>query len=365
MKTKNELVRMIRRDFVKLSASVAGGLVTPGLLVQSADADDVPTDTGRSLDAGYLEKGLNALARAHHMSSMAGHLGASLIAGYYIGEQRPNLDPQVYEGIKGDLQRVIGGDSVFGKEMSRGSKLSDADLFEPFPKQRADETLIDGIAEGLEKSIDKPRQSGHNVIFASLAIRALKEHPEYATPAVVDGIVKLMNLFTNQTPGSGYYGKKKGRIHGHKISLPHDDTTPVYGDIEGMVIAVLDEAIHLNPKIHRSGYGGLVHVINHAAAITDLAACGYVELASRAIRSHRHHLRLWRNLPDLADEMGPLPVSKFTPHSAAYWTSGNVPYDRALLTHRVKTMFGFDELATAINEEAKEKAAYDKLRYMM
>ena len=39
----------------------------------------------------------------------------------------------------------------------------------------ADETLIDGIAAGLEKSVDKPRQSGHNVIFASLAIRALKE----------------------------------------------------------------------------------------------------------------------------------------------------------------------------------------------
>jgi hypothetical protein len=50
---------------------------------------------------------------------------------------------------------------------------------------------------------------------------------------------------------------------------------------------------------------------------------------------------------------------------AAYWTSGNIPYDRALLTHRVKTMFGFDELAAAVDEEAKEKAAYDKLRYVM
>ena len=365
MNSKTERGRMIRRDFVKLFTSVAGGLGIPGLLIRSADADDVPAETGRPLDDSYLEKGLNALARAHHMSSMAGHLGASLIAGYYIGEQRPNLDPEVYKGIEGDLQRVIRGESVFGKKMSKESKLADAELFEPFPKQKPDETLIDGIAAGLEKSIDKPRQSGHNVIFASLAIRALKEHPQYATPAVVDGILKLMALFANETPGSGYYGKKKGRIHGHKITLPDDDAAPAYDDIEGMVIAVLDEAINLNPEIHRIGYGGLVHVINHAAAITDLADYGYVELASRAVRSHRHHLRLWRNLPNVADEKGPLQVSKFTPHRAAYWTSGNIPYDRALLTHRVKTMFGFDELAAAVDEEAKEKAAYDKLRYMM
>ena len=108
-----------------------------------------------------------------------------------------------------------------------------------------------------------------------------------------------------------------------------------------------------------------MHVINHAAAIADLADYGYPELVPRAIRSHRQHLRLWRNLPNVADEKGPVQVSKSTPHTATYWTSGDVPYDRALLTHRVKTMFGFGELAAAVDEKVKEKAAYDKLRYLM
>ena len=299
------------------------------------------------------------------MNSMAGHLGAALIAGYFIGEQRPNLDPDVYRGIEDDLERVVRGESVFGSKMSIESKLADTELFEPFPKQKPDEALIDGIAEGLEKGIDRPRQSGHNVIFASLAIRALKEHPELATPAVVDGIVKLMALFSNETPGSGYYGKQKGRIHGDRIILPDDDGAPAYDDIEGMAIAVFDEVISLKPDVNRIGYGGIVHVINHAAAIADLADYGYAVLAPWAIQSHRHHLRLWRDLPNVADEKGPLQVSKFTPYMAAYWTSGNIPYDRALLTHRVKTMFGFDELAAAVDEEAKEKAACEKLRYML
>ncbi|MDB4416231.1 hypothetical protein N9270_05850, partial [Akkermansiaceae bacterium] len=80
---------------------------------------------------------------------------------------------------------------------------------------------------------------------------------------------------------------------------------------------------------------------------------------------HRKHFRLWRNLPNVAEEKGPMKVSRFTPHTAEYWTTGNVPYDRALLTHRVKTMFGFDELATVLEEKGKEKAAYDKIRLMM
>lgn len=81
----NQPIRMLRRDFVKCSTSIAAGLGISGLLVQSSDADERPTETASSLNIAYLEKGLNALARAHHMSSMAGHLGASLIAGYYVG----------------------------------------------------------------------------------------------------------------------------------------------------------------------------------------------------------------------------------------------------------------------------------------
>jgi hypothetical protein len=182
---------------------------------------------------------------------------------------------------------------------------------------------------------------------------------------VVDGIRKLISLFDNSHPGSGYYGKKRGRISGNKIKLSNDDGTPLYTDIEGMTIAVLDEVINQKPEINRTGYGSIVHVVNHAAAIADLSVYGYSELVPRAVRAHRAHLRLWRNLPNVADERGHMKVSKFTPHTAAYWTSGKIPYDRALLTHRVKTMFGFDELAAAVDEEAKEKAAYNKLRFMI
>jgi hypothetical protein len=58
-------------------------------------------------------------------------------------------------------------------------------------------------------------------------------------------------------------------------------------------------------------------------------------------------------------------LSRSAPYTSTYWTSGKVPYDHALLTHRVKTMFGFDELTEGIGDQRKEQQAYDKLRYMM
>ena len=314
----------------------------------------------------YLSQGLNALARAHHMSPMAGHLGAAVISGYFIGEQRPELDQEVYTGIEGDLRRVIDGESVFGKKMSRNATLTDRELFAPFPKEKADASLIDGIAEALAANIAKPRASGHNVIFASLAIRALKDHPDLATPAVVDGIIKLIKQFNNSHPGSGNYGKEKGRIYGHKIVLPEtDESFPPYRNMAEMASRVLDEIIGQDPQFHRQGYGGLVHVNNHAAAITDLAHYGYPELVPVALKSHHHHFRLWRDLPNLTAELGPAPLSKHNPHTAAYWTSGKVRYDSALLTHRVKTMFGFDELAELVDDDEKRGKAYARLRYMM
>lgn len=357
---------MDRSEFLKLSAGVVGGLAAPCVFGRATHGVDVGSRRGIALDDSYLLKGLNALARAHRMSAMAGHLGASLVAGYFIGKQRPDLDPDVYRGIEGDLDRVMGGESVFGSKMSKKSKMADSELFESFPQEKSNENLIDGIAEALLKNIQAPRESGHNVIFASIAIHALKERPDLATPSIIDGIRKLVGLFDKAHSGSGYYGKAKGRINGRKIALTDgNEDAPHYTDVKGMVNAVLDEIINQDPKVNTQGYGGLVHVNNHAAAITDLDKYGYSELVPAAIGSHRQHLLLWRNLPNVADEFGSASFSESSPYTAAYWSSGNVPYDRALLTHRVKTMFGFDELADAVDEEDKEKRASDKLRYMM
>jgi hypothetical protein len=59
------------------------------------------------VDLNYLAKGLCAMSRSHHVNTMAGHLGAAVVAGYFIAEQHPDLDAKVYQGIEAELNRII------------------------------------------------------------------------------------------------------------------------------------------------------------------------------------------------------------------------------------------------------------------
>ena len=314
------------------------------------------------VDFDYLAKGLYALSRAHHVNTMAGHLGAAVLAGYFIAEQHPELDPQVCQGIEGELNRIIRGESAF----SPGEKatISVAEMFEPSDREQPKEHLIDGIAEALTGNIDRARQSGHNVIFAAIAIRALKKHPEFATPSVTEGIRQLTLQFGDTTPGSGYYGQQRGRIDGREVLLPTDNAVPAYADLRAMANVVMDEVIE-HASEHRQGFGGLWHVINHAAALAELARHGYPELATRGLAAHHQHIQLWKTLPDVSEELGPETPTEHDPRSAAFWQAEDIRRDRARLDHRIKTLYGFDALVDLVEDEQRRKQANCGLRFLM
>jgi hypothetical protein len=314
------------------------------------------------VELDYLAKGLYALSRANRVNTMAGHLGAAVVAGYFIAEQRPDLDPVVFQGIEAELNRIIRGESVFSPK--ENAPISVADMFEQFAKEQPREDLIDGIADALADNIGQTRESGHNVIFATIAIRALKDHPEFATPSVTDGIRELTIGFNDATPGSGYYGKRKGRKDGREVSVPKDDVVPPYPDLQTMANAVLDTLIQ-HAAEHRQGFGGLWHVINHAAALAELADYGYRELAIRGLAAHHHHVLLWKTLPNVADELGPRIPSEHDPRTPAFWQSGNIRRDSARLVHRIKTLYGFDALMPLVDDETRREQGNRMLRYLM
>ncbi len=56
----------------------------------------------------------------------------------------PDLDEKVYEGIEGELDRIIAGQSLFGPR--KNAKISVAEMFKPFPREPSRENLIDGVA---------------------------------------------------------------------------------------------------------------------------------------------------------------------------------------------------------------------------
>jgi len=311
----------------------------------------------------YLNKGLWGLARAHRAGNMAGHLGAALAAGYFFGEDHHGLDRRVHQAVEKELDRILRGEeSIWFNPQKAGVTV--AELFEPFPRQPSRKDAIATIARALAGNLDKTRQSGHNVIFAALAVRALHDHPDRATPPVVDGIRKLIEGFDGAVPGRGYYGKKRGWIGGDRAPLAPEDRPGLYEGVQEMAEVVVGELIE-KASVHRRGFGGLFHVINHAAGLAELWQYGYKDLARKGLAAHRHHVRLWRALPDLEEELGPVEPARHDPRTPAYWTTGTLRRDSARLTHRVKTLYGFFTLLRHVKDSATRKKAEERFLYLM
>jgi hypothetical protein len=293
---------------------------------------------------------------------MTGHLGAALVAGVLYSEAHPDLDDAVHAGIEGELKRILAGDERWA-EPGAGD-ITVAQLFEPFPGGALQPDPVPLLAQSLALSIDALRQSGHNVIFATLAMRGLTVCPELGTQAVVSGIDCLVQGFADVGGGRVYFGQECGWMQAGAVALPEDAAVPAYRDRQDMVRIVIGELID-SASAHRQGVGGLWHIVNHAAALVDLEDLGYADLARRGFAAHRHHVRLWRALPDLSDELGPKTLNANDPRTAEYWTTGALKRDSALLTHRVKTMYGLSRLTPLVDDPGLVEDAWQAMRFLM
>lgn len=314
------------------------------------------------IDFQYLHTGLYGLANAHKAGTMAGHLGAAVVAGYFFGEDQSDLPDEVFRGIEGEIKRIIAGEEAIWWNTKQAG-ITPADLFKPLPKEEPKPDTIKTIAEALQKNVGDLRESGHNIIFASIAIRALKDHSDFATPQVIGGIRKLIEGFNTAHPGKGYYGKEKGWAYGNKVELAADDNFRPYASIQEMAEVTIEELI-ATAATKKQGFGGLWHIINHAAAITEMDRFGFKELAKSALPAHRQHVRLWRTLPDVEGELGAVSKAEHAPRDPAYW-KGMLKRDEARLTHRIKTLYGFYTLKRFIEREAQRKKAEDAFLYLM
>ena len=299
-----------------------------------------------------LAGGLCALSRAARVNGMTGHLGAAAIAARFITEDHPHLPPEVCAALKGEVDRIVRGEETVWFDPAKAG-VTAADLFAPRPDEPPEPDRIPLIAEALEGNIDSLHQSGHNVIFAALALRALRARPQYATPFIVDGIRALIAGFDGSQSGRAYFGKERGWLEGEAIPLA-DDVRP-YADEGAMARVVIDEVIG-HASEHRRGAGGLHHIINHAAALIELKRRGWADLGRRGLDAHRRHIRIWRALPNLESELGSLEPAEHSPLTPPFWR-GELKRDSAMLTHRLKTLYGSHVVLGLVDAAKREEAA--------
>lgn len=305
----------------------------------------------------YLKRGLLALSRAHRANTMSGHFGAALVATELLLIDHPELPSGVVDALHGELDRLMSGEESWFNPDS--AEVTVPGMFEDAPVE-GEPVPVAGLAAVLGESMDQLRQSGHNVIFGALTLRGLHQRPELATAELVDGIQQLFQMFCTTGPGRTYLSAEKW-VDPRQVPL-EDDPEP-YTDEADLVRRTLD-LVREHATDTRRTLGSQHHIINHAAALVDLRRLGYAELGEQGLPIHRDHIRWWLNSPELSAELGSRKASTADAITAEYWANADLDRGSALLSHRPKTIYGFEILASATGDEKLVAEARQGLKYL-
>jgi len=240
-----------RRDFLRLAAAV--GLLGPALIAR----DGEPGPLGKE----HLAKGLAALADAHHRGWLQGHSGAAVLAACYFRAENA-LDERTARALERQIDAFIAHNA--------------ADFPAPDPGPGSADPAR--IAERLDAEIAELRAGGHDVIFASLALKALRDLPEYATPRIVDGIRALLELLV----------ARRGPDRDTPYNLEHP--LPPFESPQDIATITLRATLRPWGDVARIGTSGVLHWITHADAVLTLSELGYADLAQRGHAALRLHI---------------------------------------------------------------------------
>jgi hypothetical protein len=284
-----EATHYSRREFLRLAT--AAGLFGPAVAGCGGTAAP-PVSSGVAatefLGKDYLARGLVALGVAHRRGWLQGHSGAAVIASCYF-RQDNGLDERASRALQANIDAYIERNS--------------ADFPSPVPGRGAAKPAR--IVERLDRQIPQLRSGGHDAIFASLALRALSDLPEFATPSVVDGICKLLETF------SSTQGPVRESRHNHEHPL-----APFRGPRD---IAEVALRATLRPWSHvrQVGASGVLHWVTHAEALVTLEELGHGEVARRGHAAMQLHINLPVENDDAPAPDGP-PIDWLGPD---YWES--------------------------------------------
>jgi hypothetical protein len=235
-----------------------------------------------------IARGLTALSDAHRRGWLAGHSGAAVLAACYFSRDN-ELDERTARALQSNVDAFIARDP------------------DQFPMPSRDRATADParIVEALDLHAHELRSGGHDTIYAALALRALRDVPELATPAVVDGIVSLLAAHVaDRRPVA-------------ETDYQREHPLPAEAGAADLAALTFRAALRPWDDVRRIGASGVLHWITHADAVLTLAELGYADVASHACTALRLHV----NQPVIA-ENGRAPARERVDWLAPdYWES--------------------------------------------
>lgn len=329
-----------RRELLKRGLFTAGAaLLMEGAVFRHAKADEKAPVTGPETPGrSDLLLGLDGMSRvtdAGNHPFLDGHRAAAVMASvFFCREQK--LDEPTQKEIRKIVQ----------------SRLLKSAIYQPRPKEAADPALVEGLIKDLDAGIDVLRQSGHNIIFANITLKALRDMPEAATPERVAGLRRMVQSFG--TRGRGPRAQRDRSF----VDLS-DETKFVHFVFEEFLKAI---DLYAAGK----GYHGFAgHLLTGGQALLELHRGGHPEMADKGLRAYWEFVQGARDGADQGGGNVPNPPSAPTPVEHDYWLAQEMrPTGEIVSCHLIKYPYSLFALAKEVHDEELKQRLRDKLAYL-
>lgn len=331
-----------RRQFLKTGFLAAGTGLWSGTLFRTlaaAGEKKSPAEAG-TVGRRELLKGLDGMSRVAEKGNdpfAGGHNVAAVMASAFFCREE-KLDEPTQKEILSLVE----------------ARLLKSRIYALRPKEAADPEPVGGLVKDLDAGIDTLRRSGHNIIFANICLKALREVPEAATPQRVNGLRKMVQSF----------GTRKAAAP----PLENKDTFVDLRDEAKFIHFIFQEYLKaLDLYLNGKGYHGFAgHLLTVGHALIELRRMGYKETAEKGVEAYWQFVRQARAGADLGGQkVKESPRKAPTPLARDYWAGQRQRQAGEIVSsHLIKYPYSFFALARELRDDRLKQRLLDQLYYL-
>ena len=166
------------------------------------------------------------------------------------------------------------------------------------------------------------------------------------TPAIVDGITRLIRAFDGEAPGEPFPDWNDTR----KVRVGASDGISAYRDPASLARTAL-EAFAAIPRIYGGLHSGVVgHLLTVAHALLLLERMGYTSLCERGCEAHRVYIKLSRHVPTEGDLLLREAATPVLPFQARFWAPTLQGQHEWAFGHVFKYAYSFFDLIQFVDD---------------
>ncbi|PGS85709.1 hypothetical protein COD02_06555 [Bacillus thuringiensis] len=195
------------------------------------------------------------------------HFGAAAIASYFFMKDN-NIEEETARNMYLQTRMMLSKKKI--GEMIDDKKEIDFQIAENM------------IIKSLEQTIDELHWVGHNVIYASLSLLAMKELQKWGDNQAIEGITTLILSFRKTIPGRSWIGYTTKEVK--QLSF-EDEIQSELSNPPQVSQFILNELSKFNGIYRAESHHDLIgHLLTYSHAINIMYDLGHIDLFQRGIR---------------------------------------------------------------------------------